>query len=77
MFGLLMLGVILSVVAVVIVKGGGLAFFIKNRSQDDRIAKANERIDQLEKQYQILLDVVLESELVEANEFSKRLLTSR
>ncbi len=51
------------------------AGFHKNKAQDEAITAVNERVDEIEKTNKILLDIVLESDMIEANDFAKRLLT--
>ena len=50
--------------------GGGLALFFQNKGQ-------NKRIDALEKQYGVLLDLVLYSDIIDATEFTKKLLQAK
>lgn len=53
------------------------AGFLKNKKQDEVIIAQSKRIDELEKRFGVMLDIVLELDEVDAGDFSKRLLQAQ
>ena len=78
-----MIGVLsLAVIALILFGGtfglkalqGGFTLF-KDSKQDDAIVELNEKVDELDRQISIVLDVVLETTEIDSGELSRRLLT--
>ena len=74
---LVAIAIFLAIAALSVTKRGIFTGFLKDKKQDEVMAAQSERIDELEKQFGVMLDVVLELEGVDAGDFSKRLLQAQ
>ena len=62
---------------ILLVKKVGFTFsFLKAKQQDERIETLEERLDLYDRQMDVVLSVIVESDLLEAAEFSKKLMAT-
>ncbi len=74
LLSLVMIAIVIAGGSLLVNKLGILAKWNKDRSQDKVLEEQSERLAQLEKQFGVMLDVVLELDSVDDGDFAKRLL---